>query len=134
MNNLLAPLNTLGRLAPFDTLSKAGNRLLDDPTVHLLHRLDALMLVLKTCKGATCADPYSKLLPPHPNHKLSGFTQLLRPDLDNYFSRLPKVSFKACGLGYHRALEQPEWDDAWSPRSLEWRTGEESGQHFFPGG
>lgn len=116
MSNLLAPLNAAGRFAPFDTPSPAGDRILDNQTIHLINRLDALMLVLKTCAGATCADPYSRLLPPRLQHAHPGFPQLLNSDLDNYFSRLPKVSFKACGLGYHRAQEQPEWDDAWSPQ------------------
>lgn len=73
------------------------------------------MLVLKTCAGNTCANPYSKLLPRSSERKAPGFADLLHQDLDGYFARLPKVSFKACGLGYHRALEQPEWDDAWVP-------------------
>jgi hypothetical protein len=73
------------------------------------------MLVLKTCSGETCANPYSKLLPSSLTRKAPGFADLLHQDLDGYFAQLPKVSYKACGLGYHRALEQPEWDDAWVP-------------------
>lgn len=75
------------------------------------------MLVLKTCTGDACADPYSKLLPHDlKRHGPPGFADLLHRDLDEYFAQLPKVSFKACGLGYHRALEQPEWNEALAPR------------------
>lgn len=120
MFNLLGPINAAGHFAPFDALStsghSSGHHILDKRTIRLLNRLDALMLVLKTCKGDTCANPYGKLLPPRLRHTRPGFLRLLDADLDGYFSQLPKVSFKACGLGYHRAQEQPEWDDAWSPR------------------
>ena len=112
LHNLLAPLNSLGAFAPFNS-KLDGHMILNKTAIRLLHRLDALMLVLKTCIGKACADPYSELLS-HRSQRLgtSGFADLLDPDLDEYFARLPKVSFKACDLGYHRALEQPEWEDA----------------------
>lgn len=75
------------------------------------------MLVLKTCKGSTCADPYSELVrSSRENHSpyVPGFQHLLDPNFDDYFTRLPKVHFKECALGYHRALEQPEWDQTWA--------------------
>lgn len=112
LRNLLAPLNSLGAFALFHS-ELDELMILNKATIRLLHRLDALMLVFKTCIGEACADPYSKLLP-HRSQRLgtSGFADLLDPDLDEYFARLPKVSFKACDLGYHRALKQPEWEDA----------------------
>jgi hypothetical protein len=90
------------------------------------------MLVLKTCTGETCANPYGKLLPSSLAHKAPGFADLLHQDLDGYFTELPKVSFKACGLGYHRALEQPEWDDKWVPQVQ--KQGRENAGIVFQGG
>ncbi|KAJ9125075.1 hypothetical protein QFC22_000028 [Naganishia vaughanmartiniae] len=117
INNLLAPLNPVGRFAPFDSLGGEDKPLVDAESQRLLHRLDALMLVLKTCKGSTCTDPYGELVPlshPRPPTHISGFEQLLDSKLDDYFAGLPKVHFKECALGYHRALEQPEWDPRWA--------------------
>ncbi|KAJ9127743.1 hypothetical protein QFC24_000026 [Naganishia onofrii] len=117
IHNLLTPLNSVGRFAPFDSLDGKDQPLVDLEIQRLLHRLDALMLVLKTCKGSTCADPYSELVrSSRENHSpyVPGFQHLLDPNFDDYFTRLPKVHFKECALGYHRALEQPEWHQTWA--------------------
>ena len=112
---------------PFDS-DLADRGALKKTTIRLLDRLDALMLVLKTCTGDACVDPYSKLLPSHSRRLANpGFADLLDPALDEYFAQLPKVAFKACDLGYHRALEQPEWEQTSAPVGK----GEEKAQIVF---
>lgn len=107
VKNLLAPLNAVGAFAPFD----AAEGKLDAETQRLLHRLDALTLVLKTCKGESCVHPYGAMFP---DGKISTLNQAMHKKYDEYFKQLPKVHFDHCALGYQSRLEKPEWEDAWA--------------------
>jgi N-acetylglucosamine-6-sulfatase len=108
--NLLAPLNAIGLFASFDATatSVAGSTepVLSKHLQSLLNRLDGLLLVLKTCIGDACREPYRELFPSGKVYRLS---QALEPRFDAYFAGLPKVRFSECALGYQARLEKPEW-------------------------
>ncbi|WVQ83413.1 hypothetical protein IAT38_005554 [Cryptococcus sp. DSM 104549] len=112
INNLLAPLNTAGPFASFSSLSSSGASLISHKHQRLLHRLDALLLVLKRCTGEVCHKPYRELFPS--SHATGGeiyrLTQTLDEKYDKYFEGLPKVQFDKCALGFQEELERPDWD------------------------
>jgi hypothetical protein len=120
INNLLAPLNSAGEFRPFDTADAAdGASLVPHKLQRVLHRLDALLLVLKTCTGTACTQPYAALFP----HLTAGseiyrFAQITHPRFDAYFAALPKVRFDKCVLGFQSRLEKPEWSEEWAYGAL----------------
>jgi N-acetylglucosamine-6-sulfatase len=63
----------------------------------VIYRLDALLVVLKTCKTATCVHPWSSH---HPSAEVETLLQALHPQYDNYYKTYPKVGFSSCELGY----------------------------------
>ncbi|KAF9885037.1 hypothetical protein FE257_000768 [Aspergillus nanangensis] len=67
-------------------------------------RLDALMMVLKSCKGRSCVEPWREL---HPQGDVSNLIDSLRPEFDIFYEQQPKVSFSACMLGYLPQYEGP---------------------------
>jgi hypothetical protein len=104
MRNLMAPLNERGPFAPFNSTSSG----LDTENRRLVQRLDGLLLVLKTCKGDSCRQPYHQLFPSE--GKLHALSQVLDPKYDDYFANLPRVQFSECILGYQNRFEKPEWE------------------------
>ncbi|CAO3646979.1 unnamed protein product [Cunninghamella echinulata] len=69
------------------------------------NRLDALLVVLKSCRAESCRDPWRVL---HPNDSsVKTLSDALNPKYDNYYSSFKKVSFKEC-INYHSIQnEQP---------------------------
>jgi N-acetylglucosamine-6-sulfatase len=69
----------------------------------VVYRLDALLVVLKTCKTSSCVYPWSSH---HPSTSTSAsaevetLLQALDPQYDNYYKTYPKVGFSSCELGY----------------------------------
>ena len=74
------------------------------PSKHVVPRLDALLLVLKSCKGHTCIHPWKVL---HPDGDVDSLVDSLKPRFDAFYQEQPKVSFSKCELGYIRASEGP---------------------------
>jgi N-acetylglucosamine-6-sulfatase len=74
----------------------------------LLPRLDALMLVLKSCKGDECSHPWKQL---HPNGHVHSLKQALHHNFDHYYHGLPKVHFRKCFKNGKINLwaEGPQW-------------------------
>lgn len=67
-------------------------------TDRLVARLDALLLTLKSCKGATCREPWAAL---HPQGDVASLAEALDPRFDAFYAEgQEKVSFSACALGY----------------------------------
>ena len=60
-------------------------------------RLDALLLTLKACKGATCRRPWAAL---HPQGDVETLEQAMDPRFDAFYDGQEKVSFSLCALGY----------------------------------
>ncbi|KAL3456688.1 Six-hairpin glycosidase-like protein [Aspergillus heterothallicus] len=80
----------------------------------LLNRLDALLLVLKSCTGSTCIKPWTEL---HPDASVESLSDALNPKYDSYYKSLPKVSYSVCEDGYIVAAEGPQWGN-FEPNSL----------------
>ncbi|SCZ95918.1 BZ3500_MvSof-1268-A1-R1_Chr8-1g09882 [Microbotryum saponariae] len=73
---------------------------------HLRFRLDALLLVLKTCVGEVCKRPWKEIFP---QGNVGSLKEALDEKFDQYFRQLPKVAYSRCELGYLRELEYPFW-------------------------
>jgi hypothetical protein len=55
----------------------------------LTARLDALLLVLKSCKASTCYDPWLEL---HPWGDVASLPEAMNPNFDNFYEKQqPKV-------------------------------------------
>ena len=111
MHNLLADTTTFTLTSTNQTISLGDATY---PLATLQSRLDALILVLKTCKGEICRHPWSEILP-RTNVKL--LTQAMDSQYDNYFSQLPKVSYSVCEGGYILSSEGALWDEGLSMSS-----------------
>ncbi|GAA5946614.1 hypothetical protein JCM10213_006647 [Rhodosporidiobolus nylandii] len=79
------------------------------PSMKRLHaRLDALLLVLKDCRGDVCRKPWTTIFPAG---GVKSLRDALAPEYDSYFAELPKVQYSHCEVGYFRSLEKPHWAD-----------------------
>ena len=75
---------------------------------HTFSRLDALLAVLKTCKGRACTHPWSVL---HPANDVSDLHDALDARFDEYYEvRLQdqRVHFTKCEKGYIAESEGPD--------------------------
>ncbi|KAL2819851.1 Six-hairpin glycosidase-like protein [Aspergillus cavernicola] len=72
----------------------------------ILDRLDGLLLVLKSCQGATCIKPWDEL---HPDGSVQSLSDALDDKYDEFYAGLPKVKFDVCADGYIIDLEGPQW-------------------------
>lgn len=80
------------------------------PFENIVDRLDALMMVLKSCKGNNCVDPCSVL---HPHGDIKTLKDALSSHFDAFYDDQPKVSFDSCELGYIREAEGPQNPNAY---------------------
>lgn len=72
----------------------------------LTSRLDALLLVLKSCKASTCYDPWLEL---HPWGDVTSLPEAMNPIFDDFYQKQqPKVAFSECQLGYLIGAEGPQ--------------------------
>lgn len=70
----------------------------------MANRLNALLLVTKTCSQDSCRNPWATL---HPDGTVQNLRDALDPSHDAYYASLPQVSFKEC-LNYQRpSNEEP---------------------------
>lgn len=75
------------------------------PLVTLLPRLDALLMVLKSCKGRTCTHPWSVV---HPAGDVTSLGEALREEFDDFYqTQQNKVVFDKCEKGYFPESEGP---------------------------
>jgi len=74
----------------------------------LIYRLDALLMVLKTCKGRQCTHPWEQL---HPTRDVSSLRDALAPHYDDFYEReVVRVAFDQCEQAYVLESEGPIWD------------------------
>ncbi|KAL5334967.1 Six-hairpin glycosidase-like protein [Aspergillus crustosus] len=73
-----------------------------------LRRLDALLLVLKSCAGSTCIKPWKEL---HPDNSVQSLSDALDRKFDEFYESLPKVEYSVCENGYLVWAEGPQWGD-----------------------
>ncbi|KAB8218769.1 alkaline-phosphatase-like protein [Aspergillus novoparasiticus] len=71
----------------------------------IIPRLDALMMVLKSCNGDSCREPWRQL---HPKGYVNNLADALDSGFDEFYANQPKVSFSECSLGYHIYAEGPQ--------------------------
>lgn len=84
--------------------SSMGYSLRSRPISQIIARLDALIMVLKSCKGQSCVEPWKEL---HPAGDVSTLLHSLEPSFDAFYEKQPKVSFTECKLGYFPEFEGP---------------------------
>lgn len=97
MNNLLA-----------DTLNISNvpqKTLMGRPLQQVVARLDALMMVLKSCVETECTHPWLQL---HPRGSVNTLQGALAPKYDHFYQSQPKVTFSACKFGYLPEYEGPQ--------------------------
>jgi hypothetical protein len=78
--------------------------LLGRPIKELVDRLDALTMVLKSCKGKACIEPWREL---HPEGNVSSLKDSLQTRFDRFYAAQPRVAFTACAMGYLPEFEGP---------------------------
>lgn len=100
MNNLLRGKGGLDKLADGATKKKYFDR----PFTQLVHRLDALLLVMKNCKQNSCRNPYNVLFP---GNQANDFAGAMDPKFDKFFANQPKASFSKCERGFIGKSEGP---------------------------
>ena len=76
----------------------------DRPQEQLIHRFDALLMVLKSCKQDTCRNPYKVLFP---KGEVTNFGDMMNEKYDKFFANQPKVKFSSCPDGHIVATEGP---------------------------
>ena len=76
----------------------------------IIARLDALMLVLKSCEGDACRYPWRQL---HPAGKVNSLADALDSGFDTFYANQPKVSFSSCENGYIISAEGPQTFNAY---------------------
>lgn len=71
----------------------------------IVSRLDALMMVLKDCKGVDCTRPWPVL---HPDGDITTLEGALRSQFDTFYLQQPKMVFDSCELGFIPEAESRE--------------------------
>lgn len=71
----------------------------------VINRLDALMMVLKSCKGESCVEPWTVL---HPQGDVKSLTEALEVRFDAFYEEQTQVSFNRCENGYIIDAEGPQ--------------------------
>ncbi|OTB18106.1 hypothetical protein K445DRAFT_308751 [Daldinia sp. EC12] len=80
------------------------------PVEKVVARLDALLLVLKTCAGTTCQRPWVEL---HPEGSVRTLADALEPRYDNFYeaqARTAQVKYAYCANGFLPDAEGPTWN------------------------
>ena len=110
-----------------DNLLKATSEL--GPARHIaghaidkvVSRLDALLLVLKSCEGRVCREPWKSL---HPDGSITTLKDALAARYDRfYLKEQTKVQYDHCENGYFPEAEGPSWKNdgkAFERYGLDW--------------
>ncbi|KXS17421.1 Arylsulphatase [Gonapodya prolifera JEL478] len=72
-------------------------------------RIDALMFILKTCKGAACRNPWQALLGSHA--PVASLKDALDPKYDRFFNSVPRVQFAKCTPAQFLEFERPLFEE-----------------------
>lgn len=71
----------------------------------LIARLDALLMVTKSCKQDSCRAPWGAMFP---MGQVTNLQQAMQSNYDTFFANQPKVTFSACMGGYIISEEGPQ--------------------------
>ncbi|KAI0436199.1 alkaline-phosphatase-like protein [Xylaria telfairii] len=78
------------------------------PIEKVASRLDALLFVLKSCRGATCRDPWTQL---HPAGDVNTLADALDVRFDDFYDgEQIRVKYDFCANGYIVDAEGPMWE------------------------
>ncbi|KAJ5108211.1 hypothetical protein N7456_004886 [Penicillium angulare] len=80
-------------------------RILGRSLSQAISRLDTLLLILKSCQGNTCIEPWKVL---HPEGSIHTLRDALDEQHDIFYDQQPQVSFNWCDLGYRIEAEGPQ--------------------------
>ncbi|KAI2465237.1 arylsulfatase-like protein [Annulohypoxylon bovei var. microspora] len=93
------------------------------PLDKVVARLDSLLFVLKSCKAATCIDPWRAL---HPAGNVGSLRDALSPRFDSlYEDESRKIEFDRCEMGFILDAEGPQFEhdgllSIFDPKWNEW--------------
>ncbi|CAK7232387.1 hypothetical protein SBRCBS47491_008252 [Sporothrix bragantina] len=118
VRNLLSS-SVLNRLTASNDLLRIAGR----PLTAVLDRLDALIMVIKSCKGDACRHPWEKLHPKPTRASadvptVTSLIDALDERFDAFYARQPKVRFDKCELGYMPSSEGPQHAVAYGKGSM----------------
>ncbi|KAI0914044.1 alkaline-phosphatase-like protein [Ustulina deusta] len=97
MNNLLAAPDSVSSQALVSGL----------PIAKVVSRMDALLFVLKSCKGLSCRQPWKQL---HPAGDVNSLADALDSRFDDFYAEQTRVGFEFCANGYLVNAEGPMWE------------------------
>ncbi|EXA35193.1 hypothetical protein FOVG_13954 [Fusarium oxysporum f. sp. pisi HDV247] len=107
LNNLL-PSGPNGTGMPIESYAKSKVKVEGRPLLTIISRLDAIMAVMKSCKGTTCTNPWKVL---HPKGDVKNLRDALKTRHDAFYLESAKensVSFSMCAGGYLASNESPQ--------------------------
>ncbi|RDW68702.1 sulfatase family protein [Aspergillus mulundensis] len=87
------------------TSKEQASEIFGYPLLQVISRLDSILLVLKSCKGATCIKPWDVL---HPGGSVQNLKDALNPLYDAFYTSQARVSFDHCEHGYIPEVEGPQ--------------------------
>jgi hypothetical protein len=88
--------------------AKTPDNLLGLPFDKVIARLDALLFVLKSCKGRVCVRPWKAL---HPEGDVGNLHDALSHRFDDFYeTQQAKVSYSHCETGYILDSEGPQFE------------------------
>lgn len=101
---------------PFEMINLGHST--DEHIRRVMSRLNALLMVMKSCEGSVCRDPWSMLQPApliHPqisgerssSRLIESFTDALNPDYDAFFTGIPDVTIAECEQYQYPPNERP---------------------------
>ncbi|KAI2623166.1 Arylsulphatase [Hypoxylon sp. NC1633] len=107
LHNLLSPPSSSAATTPATPTASpiaAGH-----PADKVAARLDALLLVLKTCKGELCRRPWAQL---HPAGDVQSLTDALESRYDGFYGTgwQSSVRYEYCANGFLPDAEGPTWE------------------------
>lgn len=65
-------------------------------SARLMDRLNAILLVTKSCAENVCRQPWALLQPGHRKDEILSLKQAMDPKYDSFFAKFPRVAFKEC--------------------------------------
>ncbi|KAI0376672.1 Arylsulphatase [Hypomontagnella monticulosa] len=88
---------------------KAPERIAGAPLDKVVARLDSLLFILKTCKAATCTNPWKAL---HPAGNVESLRDALSPRFDSFYEEKSRmIVFDRCEMGFLLDAEGPQFKD-----------------------
>ncbi|KAH7231026.1 alkaline-phosphatase-like protein [Fusarium tricinctum] len=107
INNLLpSGKNSTGM--PIASNADSSVKINNKPLLSIVSRLDAIMMVMKSCKGRTCTEPWKVL---HPDGDVKSLKDAMDSKYDSFYLQAAEknsVSFGMCMGGYIVTAEGPQ--------------------------